>query len=66
VSAIANGEASVFKWRYKGKCAKDSVQRKTFKTSDGAELSYISAGEGKLIVMLHGWSQSAEQFGSAI
>ncbi|WP_009630182.1 alpha/beta fold hydrolase [Synechocystis sp. PCC 7509] len=30
--------------------------------SDGAEMSYISAGEGKPIVMLHGWSQSAEQF----
>ena len=38
------------------------MQRKTFKTSDGAQLSYISAGEGKPIVMLHGWSQSAEQF----
>ncbi|MHC5770426.1 MAG: alpha/beta fold hydrolase [Nostoc sp.] len=25
-------------------------------------MSYISAGEGKPIVMLHGWSQSAEQF----
>ncbi len=38
------------------------MQRKTFKTSDGAQMSYISAGEGKPIVMLHGWSQSAEQF----
>ena len=38
------------------------MQRKTFKTSDGVEISYISAGEGKPIVMLHGWSQSAEQF----
>ncbi len=38
------------------------MQRKTFKTSDGAQLSYISAGKGKPIVMLHGWSQSAEQF----
>ncbi|MBW4641122.1 MAG: alpha/beta hydrolase [Gloeocapsa sp. UFS-A4-WI-NPMV-4B04] len=25
-------------------------------------MSYISAGEGKPLVMLHGWSQSAEQF----
>ncbi|WDD36744.1 alpha/beta hydrolase (plasmid) [Nostoc sp. UHCC 0926] len=38
------------------------MQRKTFKTSDGAQMSYISAGEGKPLVMLHGWSQSAEQF----
>lgn len=38
------------------------MQRKTFKTSDGAQLSYISAGQGKPLVMLHGWSQSAEQF----
>lgn len=38
------------------------MQRRTFKTSDGAELSYISAGSGQPIVMLHGWSQSAEQF----
>ncbi len=38
------------------------MQRKIFRTSDGAALSYISAGQGKPIVMLHGWSQSAEQF----
>ncbi|MBI4784575.1 MAG: alpha/beta hydrolase [Oscillatoriophycideae cyanobacterium NC_groundwater_1537_Pr4_S-0.65um_50_18] len=38
------------------------MQRKIFRTSDGAALSYISAGQGKSIVMLHGWSQSAEQF----
>jgi pimeloyl-ACP methyl ester carboxylesterase len=38
------------------------MQRKVFETSDGTQMSYISAGEGKPIVMLHGWSQSAEQF----
>ncbi|MCY7284604.1 MAG: hypothetical protein LH679_14480 [Cyanobacteria bacterium CAN_BIN43] len=38
------------------------MQRKKFRTSDGAALSYINAGQGKPIVMLHGWSQSAEQF----
>lgn len=38
------------------------MQRKTFKTSDGVELSYISAGSGQPIVLLPGWSQSAEQF----
>jgi non-heme chloroperoxidase len=41
---------------------KDNMQRKTFRTSDGAELSYISAGSGQPIMMLHAWSQSAEQF----
>lgn len=40
----------------------DEFQRKVFKSSDGAELSYISAGEGKPIILIHGWSQSAEQF----
>ena len=40
----------------------DEFQRKTFKTSDGAEVSYISAGRGQSIVLIHGWSQSAEQF----
>lgn len=36
--------------------------RKVFKTSDDVSLSYISAGKGKLLVLIHGWSQSAEQF----
>ncbi len=40
----------------------DEFQRKTFRTSDGAQLSCISAGRGKPIVLIHGWSQSAEQF----
>jgi non-heme chloroperoxidase len=38
------------------------MDRRTFRTSDGAELSYISVGSDQPIVMLHGWSQSAEQF----
>jgi len=38
------------------------MQRKTFTTSDDVQLSYISAGSGQPIVLLHGWSQSAEQF----
>lgn len=40
----------------------DGLQRNTFRTSDDAELSYISAGRGRAIVLIHGWSQSAEQF----
>jgi pimeloyl-ACP methyl ester carboxylesterase len=38
------------------------MQRNTFKTSDDVQLSYISAGKGQPIVMIPGWSQSAEQF----
>ncbi|MCP6760135.1 MAG: alpha/beta hydrolase [Fischerella sp. CENA71] len=40
----------------------DEFPRKKFKTSDGATLSYISTGKGQSIVLIHGWSQSAEQF----
>ncbi|MBX9252516.1 alpha/beta hydrolase [Desmonostoc muscorum CCALA 125] len=40
----------------------NELPRKTFKTSDDATLSYISTGRGKSIVLIHGWSQSAEQF----
>lgn len=36
--------------------------RKTFETKDGATLSYKEAGRGRPLVLLHGWSQSAEQF----
>ena len=41
----------------------DSVgNSKYFKTSDGVNLHYLEAGSGPLIVMIPGWSQSAEQF----
>ena len=40
----------------------DKMPRKTFRTSDGTTLGYISADQGNPSVMLHGWSQSAEQF----
>ena len=40
----------------------NEFSRKAFKTSDDATLSYISVGSGKSIVLIHGWSQSAEQF----
>jgi len=35
------------------------ANRKSFTTLDGAELSYLEAGEGQTMVMVHGWSQSA-------
>lgn len=42
------------------------LERKSFVTSDGVELSYIDAGEGAPLVMLHGWSQCADEFGYQI
>jgi non-heme chloroperoxidase len=38
------------------------MERKTFLTSDGVALSYGNLGEGRPLVMLHGWSQTASQF----
>jgi pimeloyl-ACP methyl ester carboxylesterase len=40
-------------------------ERKTFLTNDGITLSYLEGGEGpgkKPLVLLHGWSQSANTF----
>lgn len=31
-------------------------------TNDGVRLHYLEAGSGKTLVLVHGWSQSAEQF----
>src|SRR5258707_10783571 len=36
--------------------------RRAFVTSDGVQLSYIRQGSGGPIVLLHGWSQCAEEF----
>jgi non-heme chloroperoxidase len=36
--------------------------RLAFVTSDGVQLSYIRQGSGRPIVLLHGWSQCAEEF----
>ena len=33
-----------------------------FKTSDGVKLHYLEAGSGSALVLVPGWSQSAEQF----
>jgi non-heme chloroperoxidase len=40
----------------------ESAQEKTFTTSDGVQLSYLEAGQGTPLVMIHGWSQSAIQW----
>jgi non-heme chloroperoxidase len=36
--------------------------RGAFVTSDGVQLSYIRQGSGRPIVLVHGWSQCAEEF----
>ena len=36
--------------------------RQAFVTSDGVQLSYIRQGSGRPIVLIHGWSQCAEEF----
>ena len=36
--------------------------RGAFVTSDGVQLSYIRQGNGRPIVLIHGWSQCAEEF----
>jgi non-heme chloroperoxidase len=38
------------------------LPRRAFVTSDGVQLSYIRQGSGRPIVLLHGWSQCAEEF----
>jgi len=38
------------------------VPRRAFVTSDGVQLSYIRQGSGRPIVLLHDWSQCAEEF----
>ncbi len=38
------------------------LPRRVFVTSDGVQLSYIRQGSGRPIVLLHGWSQCAEEF----
>jgi non-heme chloroperoxidase len=36
--------------------------RRSFVTSDGVQLSYIRQGGGLPVVLIHGWSQCAEEF----
>lgn len=38
------------------------VTKKSVSTSDGVTLSYLEAGSGKPLVLIPGWSQTAEQF----
>jgi hypothetical protein len=44
-------------------CSEESdLSRRVFVTSDGVQLSYIRRGGGRPIVLIHGWSQCAEEF----
>lgn len=36
-----------------------SAERRSFTTADGVRLSYLEAGEGRPMLLLHGWSQAA-------
>jgi len=38
------------------------ITKKSVTTSDGVTLSYLEAGSGKPLVLIPGWSQTAEQF----
>ncbi len=38
------------------------ITKKSVTTSDGVRLSYLEAGAGKPLVLIPGWSQTAEQF----
>ena len=42
--------------------ADDILRQDSFTTNDGVELRYVSAGTGKPIVFVHGWSHSAKVF----
>ena len=38
------------------------ITKNSVTTSDGVRLSYLEAGSGKPLVLIPGWSQTAEQF----
>ena len=40
--------------------------RRSIKTSSGITLNAIEAGDGKPLIMIPGWSQSAAEFGRNI
>lgn len=42
------------------------IKQGTFTTSDGAKLNYLESGRGRPIVMVPGWSQTAEMFSDQI
>ena len=39
-----------------------NINTGSFNTSDGAKLNYLEAGSGPALVMVPGWSQTAEQY----
>lgn len=41
------------------------MERKSFRTSDGVELSYLEGGRGPPLILLPGWSQTAAMYGQS-
>ncbi len=42
--------------------SKIKIASKHFRTNDGVRLHYLETGVGKPLVLVHGFSQAAEQF----
>ena len=41
------------------------MERRSFRTSDGVELSYLEGGSGPPLILLPGWSQTAAMYGQS-
>ena len=54
LAATVSGEAA--------KAEGSAATRRTVTVNDGTQLSYLEAGAGKTLVLIPGWSQTAEQF----
>ena len=62
-SAVANaGPASAAAGSQTANAAGVVAARRSVAVNDGTQLSYLEAGEGKTLVLIPGWSQTAEQF----
>ena len=62
--ALANGGCSTL--GVGGGTNPGEIRQGSFATSDGAKLNYLESGRGRPIVMIPGWSQTAEMFSDQI